>query len=72
MKYPNVTVCFAKFFDTRLLEGIFTSSRVATFRLNMHFLNFLACVSEQLRSFVNKSTVELVYYKHLDIPNTSN
>jgi hypothetical protein len=22
MKYPNVTVCFAKFFDTRLLEGI--------------------------------------------------
>lgn len=23
MKYPNVTVCFAKFFDTQLLEGIF-------------------------------------------------
>ena len=23
MKYPNVTVCFAKFFDNRLIEGLF-------------------------------------------------
>ena len=30
MKYPNVTVCFAKFFDMQLIEGIFQFLNVCT------------------------------------------